>query len=221
MPRRSLGDAGGVVFHVLNRSVRGERLFSSDADYGAFQRVLTEALTRIPIRLLAYCLMPNHWHLVVWPERDEIPRFMHWLTMTHAKRWHRVHGSEGTGHLYQSRYVAVPVQGDHHLITLLRYVERNALRGNLVSRAEEWRWGSLWQRCNSCHEVPLASWPFLQPDDWLDFVNRPEGHLDLDKIRVASRTRQPLGDDHWVEDAARRHRISRRGPGRPPGRHRV
>jgi putative transposase len=221
MPRRSLAEAGGVIFHVLNRSVRRERLFFTDADYAAFERVLAEALVRIPIRLLAYCVMPNHWHLVIWPHSNEIPRFMHWLTMTHAKRWHRAHGSEGLGHVYQNRYTAVPVQNDHHLITLLRYVERNALRANLVQRAQEWRWCSLWKRCNSCDQVPLAQWPFLQPDDWLELVNRPEASVDLQKIRLAVHSGEPLGDQSWKSDMARRLEISLRRRGRPSERHRV
>src|SRR5918993_1616120 len=136
MPRRSLHSAGGVIFHVLNRSARRQQLFFSSADYRAFESVLVEALDKVSIRLLAYALMPNHWHLVLWPVHDELPRFMHWLTLTHAKRWHAAHQSTSTGHVYQNRYHAVPVQSDAHLVTVLRYVERNALRAGLVRRAE-------------------------------------------------------------------------------------
>jgi putative transposase len=93
---------------------------------------------------------------------------MHWLTMTHAKRWPTAKGSVGTGPVYQNRYYAVPVQTDHHLLAVLRYVERNPLRGSLVERAEDWRWSSLWQRCNSCHPAALSPWPIPQPEHWIE-----------------------------------------------------
>ena len=91
-----------------------------------------------------YCLMGNHWHLVVWPREEcELPRFVGWLTLTHTQRWHAHRKSTRSGHLYQGRFKSFPVQDDDHFHTVSRYVERNALRANLVKRAEDWRWGSL------------------------------------------------------------------------------
>ena len=96
------------------------------------------------MRLLAYCVMPNHWHLVVWPSApNAIPAYMHWLTSTHVQQYHRAHGLVGTGHLYQGRYKSVPVQSDRHLLTVLRYVEGNPVRAGLVPRAEGWPWSSV------------------------------------------------------------------------------
>ena len=119
MPRRRLAYSGGNVFHVLNRSVRGVRIFANDCDYHAFENLLIEAMHRTPTRLIAYCVMPTHWHLVCWPTDDELPRFMHWLTVTHVKRWHRAYGTSGTGPVYQSRYKAVPVRPTD-LLTVIR-----------------------------------------------------------------------------------------------------
>lgn len=204
MPKRNLAAAGGIVFHVLNRSVRRMPLFTDSVQYDAFQWVLREALDRLPIRLLAYCVMPNHWHLVVWPTADEMPRFMHWLTVTHTRRWHLAHGSTGTGHVYQNRYGAIPVQSDRHLIDLLRYVERNALRAHLVARAEEWRWCSLWQRRNAPHVLPLSDWPIAQPADWVEMVNQPQTQGELREIQLAIGKRRPLGDADWSRTYSRR-----------------
>jgi putative transposase len=88
---------GGYVYHVLNRAVGRATHFAKVTDYEAFVRVLSEALDWVDIRLLAYCVMPNHWHLVVWPERDgDLSEFMRWLTLTHTQRWHAKHHTQGT-----------------------------------------------------------------------------------------------------------------------------
>jgi putative transposase len=215
MPCRALDNTEGHVIHVHNRSVRRERLFADADDYQAFETVLAEAIARVPIRLLSYCVMPNHWHLVVWPESDELPRFMHWLTATHARRWHLAHGSRGTGHVYQDRYGAVPVQSDPHLLRLLRYVERNPLRANMVERAEEWQWCSLRRRLNSCTDPALAEWPIPQPSNWIAYVNEPHTVGELEAIRAAIGLSRPLGDPDWCVATAERFGITMRSAGRP------
>jgi putative transposase len=145
MPPTLRNVPGGFVYHVLNRAVARIPLFQKDGDYQAFERALAAALHRLPMRLLAFCLMPNHWHLVCWPENDgDLSEFMRWLSVTHSLRWHAHNHTGGTGHIDQNRFKSFPVEGDDHLFTVIRYVERNALRANLCSRAEEWSWGSLW-----------------------------------------------------------------------------
>ena len=144
MGRALRAAVGGYVYHVLNRANARLRIFDSERDYHAFEAILAEAVQRAETRLLTYCLMPNHWHLMVWPRKDgELSRFMGWLTLTHTQRWHAHRKSVGSGHLYQGRFKSFPIEQDEHFYTVARYVERNALRANLVPRAEEWRWGSL------------------------------------------------------------------------------
>jgi putative transposase len=128
MPRSARCAPGGVIFHVLNRGNARSPVFRSDADYAAFPRALAETLGLFPgVRLLAYCLMPNHWHLVLRPTRDgELGRFMQRLTVTHVRRWHEHRRSTGGGHVYQGTYKSFPVQRDGHFLVLCRYVERNA-----------------------------------------------------------------------------------------------
>jgi REP element-mobilizing transposase RayT len=114
---------------VLNRAVGRATLFAKATDYEAFVCVLSEALDWVDIRLLVYCVMPNHWHLVAWPQRDgDLSVFMRWLTLTHTQRWHANHHTQGTGPLYQGRFKAFPVAKDEHCLRVLRYVERNPLR---------------------------------------------------------------------------------------------
>ncbi|HEV3342013.1 MAG TPA: transposase, partial [Pirellulales bacterium] len=147
MPRVARIAPGGLVYHVLNRSVARLPLFQKPSDFEAFEHVLDEAQDRYPTRILAYCLMPNHWHFVLWPRRDgELTHFMRWLTHTHTMRWHAHYHTSGTGHVYQGRFKAFPIETDEYFYTVVRYVERNPLRANLVARAEDWRWSSLWRR---------------------------------------------------------------------------
>lgn len=216
MPRRIQAGSSGVVFHVLNRAVRGTRLFETPADYEAFGRILSEAIGRTNLRLLAYCLMPNHWHLIVWPTDDlQISKFMHWLTLTHATRWTACHAIRGTGAVYQSRYKAIPVETETHFLTVCRYVERNALRAGLVTRAEQWQWSSLWQRGNSCYAVPLHEWPVLRTGDWVERVNEPQTGRELEAIRKAVQRNEPLGTDEWRSQAAVAFGLTLNSRGRP------
>src|SRR5437016_3026846 len=136
MPRPLRQDIGGIVYHVLNRRAARQIMFETDADYFAFEKVLAQAVKKFNMRLLAYCIMGNHWHLVLWPRDDrELSRFMQWLTVTHMRRWHAHRKSVGSGPLYQGRFKSFPVQSDDHLVIVIRYVERNPLRAKLVSRA--------------------------------------------------------------------------------------
>ena len=197
MPYRLRVGAAGVVFHVLNRGVRRLRLFDRPGDYRAFLKVFGEAQGRIPVRCLAYCLMPNHFHLVLWPRTDtELSAFMSWLTATHSKRWHACRRTAGTGHVYQGRYKAFPVASDTHFLRVCRYVERNALRAGLVARAENWPWSSLAQRAGRRCLISLAEWPVPRPPDWSDVVQ-----LDVveetQELRHAVSRSAPYGPEDW------------------------
>lgn len=171
MPRRALTRPSGVVFHVLNRSVRRVSIFRHTSDYDAFEILLAQCVATTPMRLIAYCLMPNHWHLVTWPiHGGHLSTFMHRLAMTHAKRWHVAHGTTGTGPLYQGRYRAMPVRTAGHFYNVLRYVESNSVRAQLVRRAEDWPWSSASSDRRS--RLVLCPWPYPRPADWLEQVNR-------------------------------------------------
>jgi putative transposase len=138
MPRHLRFSSGGYVYHVLNRAVARDRIFAKLRDYEAFEEVLVAAKQRVPMRLLAWAVLPNHWHLVLWLRGDgDLSEFMRWMTVTHTQRWHAAHRTSGTGPLYQGRFKSFPIEEDEHLWTVLRYVERNALRANLVQWAEQ------------------------------------------------------------------------------------
>lgn len=207
MPRSARVAPGGVVYHVLNRAVARSQIFKKDGDYEAFERVLGLALERCPLRLLAYCLMPTHWHLVLWPREDgQLTAFARWLTHTHTMRWHAHHLTSGTGHLYQGRFKAFPVQDDTHFITVCRYVERNPVRAGLVARAEQWPWSSLrWfqQAAPACLSL-LSEWPVPRPEPWGEFVNEPLTASELAAVRRSTRRGTPYGSEDWQTTIARR-----------------
>jgi len=205
MPRRWRCATGGFVYHVLNRAVGRARIFEKTGDYQAFEKVLRQADAFVAMRLLAYCVMPNHWHLVLWPRRDgDLSEYLRWLTVTHAQRWHAHHHTAGTGPLYQGRFKSFPIQADEHLLTVCRYLERNPLRAGLVRRAEHWRWSSLWHRVKGSGETLLAAGPVPLPARWLEEVNGVETEAELEALRRSVVRGMPYGEAGWQERTAKR-----------------
>lgn len=207
MPRRPRIAPGGLVYHTLNRAVARLPLFQKDGDYAAFLQVMHEAMELYPIRLLSFCLMPNHWHMVLWPRADgDLTAFLRWLTHTHTMRWHAHYHSSGTGHLYQGRFKAFPVETDDYFYTVLRYVERNALRANLADRAEHWRWGSLGVRVSGDAKTKslLHEWPMPMPRNWIQLVNTAQTEAEVKALRRAVIRGTPFGSEAWQERMARR-----------------
>ena len=175
------------------------QLFDGPGDYVAFLKLLAEAQGRTPVRCLAYCLMPNHFHLVLWPRQDgDLSRLMFWLTTVHAKRWHAFRNARGLGHVYQGRFKAHPVCEDIHFLRVCRYVERNAVRAGLVSRAEDWQWSSLFQRRVDTGLVLLEPWPVPRPPDWLEQVNKDDSS-EVEGIRQSVRRGSPYGPKDWTD----------------------
>ena len=220
-PKRSA--PGGWIYHVLNRANARMPIFAKDEDFEAFEQVLEEAVARTGTRLLSYCLMGNHWHLAVWPrEDDELSRFVGWLTLTHTQRWHAHRQSTGSGHLCQGRFKSFPVQDDEHFLTVCRYVERNALRANLVKRAEDWRWSSLyrWQSGTTAEKELLSAWPLRRNAGWLEHVNSPQTEAELAAIRRSVKRGSPFGEEFRAATATTTLglQITNRPRGRPKKR---
>ena len=203
MPRTARVTPGGLCYHVLNRGNARAEVFHKPADYAAFLDLVGRATRRLPMPVLAYCLMPNHFHLVLWPNQDrDLSRWMQWLMTAHVRRYHSHYRSNG--HLWQGRFKAFPIQSDQHLLAVLRYVERNPLRANLVARAEDWAWSSLkWWRAQA-RPLFLAEGPLPRPDDWPQRVNRPENAAELEALRLSAVRGAPFGDPQWRARTATR-----------------
>ena len=195
-------------------------MFEKPEDYEAFERVLSEAHQVVSLPILAYCLLPNHWHFVVRPVADgDLSAFFRWLTHTHVMRWHAHYHTEGTGHLYQGRFKTFPIEDDDHLYAVLRYVERNPLRANLCERAEEWKFGSAWRMAHgddSSRSI-LSTWPLPRFSDWADYVNLPQSDAELEAIRRSVKRGTPYGSETWITQSATRLELKHtlRSRGRP------
>ena len=163
---------GGYVYHVCNRGSRKGVVLETYEDYAAFCELTDEARRKNPMRIVAYCLRQTHFHFLLWPVADnDLPRFMKWLTQTHAQRFHRHRGSVGTGAVYQSRYFARGLWEPQQFFTALCYVEANARKDGLVSRAEDWPWCSASKASGEIPTVAIDDSPIARPANWLEILN--------------------------------------------------
>ena len=129
---------------------------------------------------------------------------MRWLTVTHTQRWHAAHRTSGTGPLYQGRFKSFPIQEDDHLLTVLRYVERNPLRANIVEEAHAWRWSSLWHRVHGNEAGLLGDGPLTLPRNWRQLVQRPQTEAELEALRRSVVRGAPFGESSWQERTAKK-----------------
>jgi len=205
MGRAPRSDEAGVIYHALNRGNARNPIFFKDGDYEAFERVIAEALERSQVDLYSYQWMPNHWHMVVSPRVDgAMSEFFQWVTLTHTQRYHAHHGTTGYGHVYQGRYKSFPVQSDDHFHTVCRYVERNALRANLVKRAEDYRWGSLWNWLGGDAPIKLSSWPISRLPKWVQRVNQALTEAERQALARSVQRGVPFGTEKWVKKTVAR-----------------
>lgn len=199
----------------MNRGNGRQVVFHDDEDYAAFVTLLAAGKSRLPMRLLGYCLMPSHFHLVLWPHGDgDLGRWMQWLLTSHVRRHHRRHDSEG--HVWQGRFKAFPIEQDEHLLTVLRYIERSPRRARLVRRAEKWPWSSLGADAATKREL-LSDLPAARPRNWVERVNRAETDAELEAVRISLERGRPFGAAAWQQRISARLGLeaSLRPRGRP------
>ena len=217
MSRSARVDVGGEYYHVINRANGRLQIFNTPEDYFSFEALLRETKELVDMRILAYVVMPNHWHLVLHPKKDgDLAIFMHRLSNAHTRKVHAFTETSGAGHLYQGRYKSFLVDSDAYMLTLIRYVERNPVRAGLVSRCEEWRWGSAWRRSSGTSTF-LTESPTALPDDYSQWVNTPDTAEHLAAVRSSVKRGRPFGRDRWVDAMVDRFSLQStvRVPGRP------
>jgi putative transposase len=181
---------------VINRGNARGTVFHKDGDFQAFVDLIGDACERLRMRVLAYCLMPNHFHLALWPHGPgDLSRWMQWLLTAHVRRYHKHYRS--SGHVWQGRFKAFPIEQDEHLLTVLRYIERNPLRAELVERAEQWRWSSLcwWPKTNRLRFLHLG--PVPRGRDWMQWVNQPMTDAELLRLRRSLNRGAPFSSGDW------------------------
>jgi len=185
MSRKLRSDIPNTIYHVLNRANAKSKIFDSEIDYSIFLRILVNSVKRFKIKLYTFCIMPNHWHLILEPLiQGEMSKFMRYLTQIHVQNRHVMYRTIGTGHLYQGRYKSFPVHTDDYLLKLIRYIERNPLRAGLVSKVEDWHYNSLWYRqYNIDKDGILSIPPVINLENYLDFINQPQAISEIEDIR--------------------------------------
>ena len=199
-PLRPLDD--GLLYHAINRGNDRQVVFADEPDHRAFLHSLAQTQLRYPFRLYGYCLMSNHFHLLVRPEPGiTISRILQSLTVAHTWRFHRRHRS--VGHVWQGRFKSPVVQDDSHLWTVLRDIEANPLRARIVSDPSDYPWSSYPAHGESAADpllTPLPEWSELGPDEptrraaWRRKVTAEQPESEVQAIRQSLRGGQPFGD---------------------------
>lgn len=220
MPRLARVDIGDQIYHVINRANGRSKIFEKDGDYQLFEDLLQRAQKEIDMRILAYTIMPNHWHLVLQPRKNgDLGTFMHRLTNAHTRHVRVSTRTIGYGHLYQGRYKSFLVSDDTYLLTVVKYVERNPVRAKLVTRCEDWKWGSAWRRVSGSNEQKklLSEFPTEFPSNYREWVNSTDADVDLTSLRVSVNKGIPYGSDVWVDSTVLKYNLetTRRTVGRP------
>jgi putative transposase len=221
MARQARRPVDGGVYHVLNRGNCRMDIFRKPEDFAAFVELLEQGRERHGMRILGYCLMDNHWHMILWPRRGaDLSRFLGWVCTTHVRRWREYRRSTGQGHLYQGRFKGFLVQKDEHLLQVMRYVEANPLRAKMVRKAQAWPWSSLGREPGADGvRVQLCAWPVPRPGGWRAWVNAALDGEALDRLRLSVVRNRPFGDDRWTKRVAKRYGLesTMRDPWRPKG----
>ena len=195
MPRPPRVFPDGIPQHIVNRGNRRATVFTEPADFLGFVAALSDATDQTTVRLVAFCLMPNHWHLVLWPVRGcEVSRYVQITMNAHIRDVQRRHGTAGTGHIYQGRFKNSPILTERQFVNTCRYVEANPFEGGLVERAQDWKWSSLVMNGPAEDINILTPWPFRRPQGWLNEVNRPHGPAIERQIIKALRRRSKVAE---------------------------
>jgi putative transposase len=196
MPRSARGLVGNSYYHVINRGNGQQRIFHKDSDFAVLISLFEDAREKYSVKVYAYCLMPDHFHLLVKPAiAGDLSRWMQWLMTSHVRRYHRRYGT--SGHIWQGRFKCFIVKEDEHLLAVTRYIEGNPVRSGMVESALEWRWSSHAVRVTTFGVLPVDSLPLDLPDSWTEYVDMPLMDHELDKIRHSVNRQAPYGDSSW------------------------
>jgi len=201
MPRQARDVAVGYIYHVLNRGNRKQTVFHKEKDYSVFLELIKIAKEKFPIKIFAYCLMPNHYHFALMPlQVDHLSKWIHWLTTVHARRYH--YHYQTSGHIWQGRFKNIIVQDDHHLDTVLKYIERNPIRAGLVKSAWNWPWSSYRECQGEKLNDLLDEQPVKLQMGWKEFVTSPIETTELDNLRKCIKQQFPYGDEKWKHEVS-------------------
>lgn len=202
MPRISRGLADNCIYHVLNRGNNKQQVFCKDRDYEAFLYLMRKAKQLYPVRIFAYCLMPNHFHMIIMPSlASHLSKWMQWLMTSHVRRYNKHY--DAAGHVWQGRFKSFIIQNSDYLITAMRYVETNPVRANLVKQAKDWPWSSH-SEITGKQKERLIDKPLIEmPSDWEGYIREFITQKELQDIRKSIERKRPYGDAEWQSQICR------------------
>jgi putative transposase len=210
----------GVPHHLTQRGNRRQKVFFSAADHAAYLELLRQWCAERSVEVWAYCLMPNHVHLIVLPESEDGLRRA--VGEAHRRYTRMINFREGwRGHLWQGRFASYPMD-ETHLMAAARYIERNPVRARLVRRGWDYRWSSAKAHVEGRDDAVVKVKPLLERvEDWREFLRLPEDERTLESLREHERTGRPLGDERFIAKLERlagrllhRQKPGPKGPGK-------
>jgi putative transposase len=192
MPRTARQVLPGIPHHVTQRGNRRQPTFFGETDYALYLSLLRHWCARSGTRVWAWCLMPNHVHLVLVPAHEDGLRAA--MGPTHRAYSTEINRREGwSGHLWQSRFASFPMD-EPHLHACLRYVELNPVRAGLAARPEDWPWSSARVHLGLCADRLTETAPLRERiEDWRGFLDEGLDPAECDEIRMSERSGRPLG----------------------------
>jgi putative transposase len=184
----------GAIYHITSRGDRRESIYHDDEDRAAQLAIVAQAMERFDAQVLAYCLMGNHYHLVLQTRRANLSRLMRHLNGVYTQSFNRRHGQ--VGHLFQGRFKAILVDRDAYLLALCRYVERNPVAAGLAATPDEWPWSS----CRA--HLGMAATPTWLDSDGLHGYLLGAPVVDAAGRRKAARLYGKLVNQHGDDDTS-------------------
>jgi putative transposase len=207
----------GVAHHVTQRGNRRQQVFFTDDDYAEYRALIAQSCSAAGVAVWAYCLMPNHVHLVLVPADASGLRAA--LADAHRRYSRRINFREGwRGYLWQGRFASVAMD-EPHLLACVRYVELNPVRAGLVARAQDWPWSSAAAHLAGRDDLLAQVAPLRdRVDDWPAFLAQGLDDDARDAIRRGERTGRPLGSDAFIAEIEARsgRTLARQRPGPKP-----
>jgi len=201
MPRVARALADEQTYHIINRGNRRTNVFHDKYDFLKMLELLQMASDKYEVDIYSYCLMNNHYHLVVYTKYGEsLSACMQWLGTSYVRYYNKKY--KVSGHLWQGRYKSFIVQKDEYLLTLMKYVERNPLRAKIEKDAFLYTYSSTKARVEKSENSFISNPPIDLPIDWLGFINEKQSKLDIDMIHNSIERQAPLGNEVWQKEVS-------------------
>jgi putative transposase len=182
MPRTARKLVDRAYYHIINRGNNKQTIFRTRLDYLVFIGLLKEAKIRYPLTVFGYCLMPNHFHLIIYArDAGHVRAFIHWILTCFAHYYHAKYNT--SGHLWQGRFKNLLIEREEYLIIALRYIENNPVRAGMVRSSRDWEWSSIQQHSQRSYDALVDPPPFTVPGDWLNLVNMPLTPKEFETIK--------------------------------------